>query len=101
MNLMLYVRDLSEHWQMIGAHCGLQSEVEKRKLESDTADNHLSHILNEWLQNGVAPRTWEFFIDVAVLVGKGTVAQRIEKDVFGSEWIGYTSVLSIRMASCW
>ena len=83
--LMPYVSDLSEHWQIVGGHCGLQSEVEKLKQDSNTADDHLSHILYQWLQKGEAPHTWDFFIDVVASVGKEKVAQRIEKDVFGSE----------------
>ena len=82
---MPYVQDLSEHWQLIGGHCNLHSEVEKLKQESDTADNRLSHLLYVWLQRGGDKCTWDFFIHITVAVGKRKVAQEIEKDVFGSE----------------
>ena len=84
-NLMPYVSDLSEHWQLIGAYCGLQSEVEKLKQESDTADNRLINLLYQWLQRGGDTCTWDVFISITVAVGKRKVAQKIEKDVFGSE----------------
>ena len=86
-NLMPYVSDLSEHWQFIGGYCGLQREVEKLKQESDTADNRLSHLFYVWLERGGDTCTWAFFISIPVAVGKGKVVQKIEKDVFGSEWL--------------
>ena len=80
---MPYVTALSGNGQSIAVYIHRDDEWEGIQLSPGQPKDHIVKLLKAWLddsQTPDAPHSWRFFINVVKKIGKGKLAEQMERE---------------------